>query len=309
MGARGASLRAWPPRGAWMGWWAVASVCLHGLLLLGVVVLGVPRPLADESRLRVRLVEERAAPASIAPALEKPRPSRSEALPRPIPKTPAQAPSPPPVPALPEATGASPIAAPPEPAEVSAPAAGGAGPPPAQGAGPVPESERVAREASPLGAGGEGRRGSAPETPRTGISFLAGPAGAGSGLGGPGSGGRGSGGPGGSPGGGTAVAGRGAAGAGAGTGGASLAGVLRSIRTKIEQARIYPEAARREGIQGTVDLRFRIAADGSVEAMEILRSSGHRILDEASEQTIRRAAPYPRVPGWVRLPLSYRLDR
>ncbi|MBI3086294.1 MAG: energy transducer TonB [candidate division NC10 bacterium] len=303
LGTRDPALRGW------MSWWTVGSFCLHGLLLLGIVILAVPRPIADESRLRVRLVEERAAPASIAPAPEKPRPSRSEALPRPIPKTPAQAPSPPPVPALPEATGTSPIAAPPEPAEVSAPAADGVGVPPAQGVGPVPKSERVASEASPLGAGGEGRSGSAPETPHSGTSFLAGPAGAGSGLGGPGSGGRGSGGPGGSPGGGPAVAGRGAAGAGAGTGGASLAGVLRSIRTKIEQARIYPEAARREGIQGTVDLRFRIAADGSVEAMEILRSSGHRILDEASEQTIRRAAPYPRVPGWVRLPLSYRLDR
>lgn len=108
-------------------------------------------------------------------------------------------------------------------------------------------------------------------------------------------------------GGGASVASRGG---GHGTGGGDgLASLLRSIRQRIEEAKTYPDTARREGIQGTVDLRFRIAADGSVEAMEILRSSGHRILDEASEQTIRRAAPYPRVPGWIRLPLSYRLDR
>jgi len=92
-------------------------------------------------------------------------------------------------------------------------------------------------------------------------------------------------------------------------GGASAAAMLQGIRRRIEQARTYPEPARRRGIQGTVDLRFRIAADGTVEAFEILRSSGSRILDEASEQTIRRAAPYPRVPGWIRLPLSYRLDQ
>jgi protein TonB len=85
--------------------------------------------------------------------------------------------------------------------------------------------------------------------------------------------------------------------------------LLQIIRRQIERARIYPGAARRDGIQGTVDLRFRIAADGSVEAVQILRSSGSRILDEASEQTIRRAAPYPVVQGWIRLPLSYRLDR
>ena len=136
--------------------------------------------------------------------------------------------------------------------------------------------------------------------------------GVGAGGGGSGGGGSGKGGPSGSRkpgggGGGSGLASRG--GVGGGGDGSGFADLLRSIRHRIEQARIYPEAARREGIQGTVDLRFRIAADGSVEAMEILRSSGHRILDEASEQTIRRAAPYPRVPGWVRLPLSYRLDR
>ncbi len=88
-----------------------------------------------------------------------------------------------------------------------------------------------------------------------------------------------------------------------------MASLLRSIRRQIEQAKIYPDAARREGIQGSVELRFRIAADGSVEAVEILRSSGFGILDEASQQTIRRAAPYPLIRGWIRLPLSYRLDR
>ena len=95
-----------------------------------------------------------------------------------------------------------------------------------------------------------------------------------------------------------------------GTGdGDGVASLLRSIRRQIEQAKIYPDAARREGIQGTVELRFRIATDGSVEAVEILRSSGFGILDEASQQTIRRAAPYPLIRGWIRLPLSYRLDR
>jgi protein TonB len=86
-------------------------------------------------------------------------------------------------------------------------------------------------------------------------------------------------------------------------------GLLRAIRRQIEGSKTYPEAARREGIQGTVDLRFRIGPDGSVEALEILRSSGSRVLDEASKHTILRAAPYPRVSGWIRLPLSYRLDQ
>lgn len=106
---------------------------------------------------------------------------------------------------------------------------------------------------------------------------------------------------------GTGVASRGRGGSAGG--GADLTAVLQAIRRQIEQAKTYPETARRDGLQGSVDLRFRIAPDGSVEVMEILRSSGFRILDEASKQTIQRAAPYPPVPGWVRLPLSYRLDQ
>jgi protein TonB len=105
---------------------------------------------------------------------------------------------------------------------------------------------------------------------------------------------------------GTGVASRG--GGGGSGGGADLAAVLQTIRRRIEEAKTYPEAARRDAVQGTVDLRFRIAPDGSVEVMEILHSSGFRILDEASKQTIQRAAPYPPVAGWIRLPVSYRLD-
>ena len=91
------------------------------------------------------------------------------------------------------------------------------------------------------------------------------------------------------------------------TSGMTLSDLLRQIRRRIEEAKIYPEDARREGIQGTVDVRFRVAADGSVEQSEIVRSSGSRLLDEASLRTIRQAAPFPRVSGWIRIPLSYHL--
>jgi periplasmic protein TonB len=62
-------------------------------------------------------------------------------------------------------------------------------------------------------------------------------------------------------------------------------------------------------MEGTVEVRFRIAGDGSVEAVEVVRSSGHPLLDEISTQTVRRAGPYPVLAGWIRIPLSYRLDR
>lgn len=104
---------------------------------------------------------------------------------------------------------------------------------------------------------------------------------------------------------GSAVANRSGVGA---EGGAALGELIRSIRQQIERAKAYPEPARRDGAHGTVEVRFRIASDGSVERTEVLRSSGFPLLDEASEATIRKAAPYPPVAGWIRIPMSYSLQ-
>jgi protein TonB len=79
------------------------------------------------------------------------------------------------------------------------------------------------------------------------------------------------------------------------------------VRRRIEAAKRYPDDARREGVQGSVTVRFRVRPDGHVEAVEVARSSGSRELDEASLETIRRAAPYPPLKGWVQVPLAYTL--
>jgi TonB family protein len=91
--------------------------------------------------------------------------------------------------------------------------------------------------------------------------------------------------------------------------GTSTGSMLRAIRSQIERARVYPDAARRQGMQGIVEIRFRIGPEGAVEAVEVARSSGHALLDQVSTDTVRRAGPYPRVAGWIRIPLTYRLDQ
>jgi TonB family protein len=85
--------------------------------------------------------------------------------------------------------------------------------------------------------------------------------------------------------------------------------LLRVIRRQIERVWTYPDTARRDGLEGRVELRFRIGADGSAEAVEILKPSGHAVLDDDLVQTVRRAGPYPVYGGWVRLPFTYRLDQ
>jgi protein TonB len=292
----------WQPGSQWCRW-MVASGVLHALLLGGLVlVLGTDtKPAAT---LRARLVTVVKAVSASAPE------SRMSATPVPpsvmpaSPARPAKAPTPSSPSVRPTAAETSPArqAPPPEAVrEIARPPVGSgmpSGTPKDDGASGAPtQLEAAARGVFLMPAG------SGSGTGRAGV----GAADQGVGAGGSGAGKTGPGGSGQVGGSGTGLASRG--GGGGGGSGDGAADLLRSIRRQIERAQIYPEAARREGIQGTVELRFRIAADGSVEAVEILRSSGSGILDEASQQTIRRAAPYPLVRGWIRLPLSYRLDR
>lgn len=98
-------------------------------------------------------------------------------------------------------------------------------------------------------------------------------------------------------------------GAGGGVGGGfGRGGDWRQLlRQRIENAKHYPAMARRLGMEGTVHVEFQIARDGSIETLNVVKSSGYPLLDEASVQAIKRAAPLPIVPGKIRVPISYRL--
>lgn len=55
----------------------------------------------------------------------------------------------------------------------------------------------------------------------------------------------------------------------------------------------YPEEARRKKLKGKVRFLASINHDGSVKEIEILQSSGYRVLDEAAVRIIKLAAPFP----------------
>ena len=59
----------------------------------------------------------------------------------------------------------------------------------------------------------------------------------------------------------------------------------------------YPEAARRQGIEGNLVLSVDILADGRIDAVRILRSSGHELLDEAALRIVRLSAPFAPLPA------------
>lgn len=62
----------------------------------------------------------------------------------------------------------------------------------------------------------------------------------------------------------------------------------------------YPEAARRQGIYGSLRLTVSIYANGRIETVDIDRSSGSKILDAAAIKIVELAAPYAPFPDEMR---------
>ena len=61
----------------------------------------------------------------------------------------------------------------------------------------------------------------------------------------------------------------------------------------------YPDGARGR-VYGSLVLTVSIKADGSLESVEVQRSSGHQILDRAAERIVKMASPYAGFPANIR---------
>jgi periplasmic protein TonB len=62
----------------------------------------------------------------------------------------------------------------------------------------------------------------------------------------------------------------------------------------------YPEEAKARRLYGSLQLTVAIKADGEVESVEINRSSGYKVLDQAAVRIVRLAAPFDRFPDNIR---------
>lgn len=73
---------------------------------------------------------------------------------------------------------------------------------------------------------------------------------------------------------------------------------LNDWRERVEQVgnQFYPQEARRKKLYGSLRMMVAISADGNIQDIRILRSSGHRVLDQAAKQIVRRAAPFSPFP-------------
>lgn len=59
----------------------------------------------------------------------------------------------------------------------------------------------------------------------------------------------------------------------------------------------YPDLARKKGWTGSVLLRAQISAQGTVDSLTLLKSSGHEILDQSATRAVRQWRFYPQEVG------------
>jgi len=92
----------------------------------------------------------------------------------------------------------------------------------------------------------------------------------------------------------------------------SSASALAQPQYGVNPKPVYPLLARRMGAQGEVLLRVRVQQNGSVAAVELVRSSGFTLLDEAATRTVRdrwRFIPARlngvAIESWVEVPIKF----
>ncbi|TAN52671.1 MAG: energy transducer TonB [Methylococcaceae bacterium] len=62
----------------------------------------------------------------------------------------------------------------------------------------------------------------------------------------------------------------------------------------------YPEAARRQNLSGSLMLSVTVDRDGKIHGIDVRRSSGHAVLDEAAKHIVQLAAPFAPFPEGLR---------
>ncbi len=81
-----------------------------------------------------------------------------------------------------------------------------------------------------------------------------------------------------------------------------FASYLEAWREKVERVGNlnYPDEARRRKLYGDLILHVAVRADGSLEKVRVLRSSGFSVLDDAAVRIVRLASPFAPFPPEIR---------
>jgi len=71
---------------------------------------------------------------------------------------------------------------------------------------------------------------------------------------------------------------------------------MRMLKDRIESIWKYPEEAARNRLTGDLYVKFSIRKNGEIDKIELVRTSGYTVLDEAVIHTLKKAAPYWPLP-------------
>jgi len=80
------------------------------------------------------------------------------------------------------------------------------------------------------------------------------------------------------------------------------AAYLTAWRSKVERIGNlnYPEEAKKKKIYGNILMTVVLLPDGSVKSINIAKSSGHKLLDDAAINIVKLASPYAKFPDNIR---------
>jgi len=68
------------------------------------------------------------------------------------------------------------------------------------------------------------------------------------------------------------------------------------LKQRIESIWVYPRDAAAQGIYGDLVIKFTIMQNGNLGSVELVRTSGHKSLDDAAIKALRDGAPYWPIP-------------
>jgi protein TonB len=75
-----------------------------------------------------------------------------------------------------------------------------------------------------------------------------------------------------------------------------------SVRAEIVANRQYPRRALRRRLEGVVIVGFRIQADGRIDSVRVINSSGHDVLDAAAVEAVRKSRKFDAFPDEIDKP-------
>jgi protein TonB len=73
-------------------------------------------------------------------------------------------------------------------------------------------------------------------------------------------------------------------------------GYMQRLKEKIEGMWKYPSDAAEKGLHGDLYIKFTIKKNGKLGAVELVRTSGHKSLDDAAIKALKNAEPYWPLP-------------